>query len=77
MRTTITLDDELLAKARSLTGIEGTSQLLKAALTAMIQRESAKRLILLGGSAPDMKDIPKRRFEPVETLDPKQEEVNA
>ena len=66
MRTTVNLDDELLARARFLTGIEETGPLLKAALTAMVQRESARRLARLGGSQPNLEYIPRRRSEPAE-----------
>jgi Arc/MetJ family transcription regulator len=61
MRTTVTLDDELLAKAQKLTGIEEKSALLKEGLKLVIARESAKRLALLGGTEPQLKDIPRRR----------------
>ena len=64
MRTTVTLDDDLLAKARSYTGLQETSALLRAALTALIERESARRLARLGGSEPDLKPIRRRRTEP-------------
>ena len=65
MRTTIALDDELLAKAESLTGISEKTALIREALRALIQRESAKRLALLGGSEPQLKDVPRRQPEPV------------
>jgi Arc/MetJ family transcription regulator len=61
MRTTVTLDDELLAKAQKLTGIEEKSALLREGLKLVIARESAKRLALLGGTEPQLKDIPRRR----------------
>ena len=64
MRTTITLDDELLERAAELTGITEKSALVRAALTALIQREAARRLARLGGSSPDLADIPRRRSEP-------------
>lgn len=64
MRTTLTLDDELLERAAELTGIKEKSALVRAALTALIQREAARRLARLGGSSPDLADIPRRRSEP-------------
>ena len=64
MRTTIALDDDLLAKAESLTGLTEKATLIREALRALIQRESAKRLALLGGSEPQLKDIPRRHPEP-------------
>jgi Arc/MetJ family transcription regulator len=61
MRTTVTLDDELLADAEAYTGIKERSALLRAALTALVQREAARRLALLGGSDPRAKLPPRRR----------------
>jgi Arc/MetJ family transcription regulator len=63
MRTTLALDDELLAKAQALTGVTEKSALVKEALRALIQRESARRLAMLGGSEPQLPDIPRRRPE--------------
>lgn len=62
MRTTVNLDDQLLAQAQKLSGIRENTPLLKAALEALIHRESALRLARLGGSQPDLKSIPRRRF---------------
>jgi Arc/MetJ family transcription regulator len=64
MRTTLALDDELLAKAQELTGLSEKAALVREALRALIQRESAKRLALLGGSERRLEDIPRRRSEP-------------
>lgn len=64
MRTTITLDDDLVERAAELTGITEKSALVRAALTALVQREAARRLARLGGSSPDLADIPRRRSEP-------------
>jgi Arc/MetJ family transcription regulator len=66
MRMTITIDDELLEKARKYTGVTETPTLLRVALEALVQREAAKRLAELGGSAPDLVAPPRRRFDPVE-----------
>lgn len=60
MRTTVNLDDALLDKAVALTGTKERAVLLRDALTALIERESAKRLALLGGSEPDL-EVPRRR----------------
>ena len=49
MRTTVTLDDELLAQVEALTGRRERSALLRMALEALLERESARRLALLGG----------------------------
>ena len=61
MRTTVTIDDALLKEARILSGLEENGPLLKAALQALIYRESALRLARLGGSQPDLEDSPRRR----------------
>ena len=61
MRTTIVLDDELLAKAQALTNLQEKSTLVKEALKALIERESAKRLASLGGSEPQLDAIPRRQ----------------
>lgn len=64
MRTTIALDDELLAKAQGFTGITEKSALVREALTALIERESARRLARLGGSEPDVVAAPRLRAKP-------------
>lgn len=61
MRTTISIDDELLGKAQSLTGIDERTALLREALKALIERESARRLARLGGTDPDVRAAPRRR----------------
>jgi Arc/MetJ family transcription regulator len=61
MRTTVTLDDALLAKAEAYTGLTEKSALMREALKALIERESARRLARLGGTEPDLKPIPRRR----------------
>jgi len=64
MRTTLAIDDDLLAKAQALTGVTEKTALIREALRALIQRESAKRLALLGGSEPQLDDVPRRQTEP-------------
>lgn len=61
MRTTVALDDTLLAEAQALSGLKETGPLIRAALEALIQRESALRLARLGGSEPELRQIPRRR----------------
>jgi Arc/MetJ family transcription regulator len=61
MRTTIALDDELLAKAASFTGLTEKTALVREALNALIERESARRLARLGGSQRKLASIPRRR----------------
>jgi Arc/MetJ family transcription regulator len=60
MRTTLALDDDLVAVAGELTGLREKPALVREALKALIERESARRLARLGGSAPDLK-APRRR----------------
>jgi Arc/MetJ family transcription regulator len=64
MRTTIALDDDLLAKAQELTRLKEKSALVREALEALIQRESARRLARLGGSEPRL-TVPRRRRMPL------------
>ena len=61
MRTTLALDDELVAKAQAFTGLKEKSSLVREALKALIERESARRLARLGGSQPGLKAPPRRR----------------
>ena len=62
MRTTIALDDDLVRLAQEFTGVTEKTALVREALKSLIERESARRLAALGGSAPDMKPIPRRRL---------------
>lgn len=61
MRTTITIDDEILESLRESTGIRETTTLVRQALIEMRQRIAAQRLIALGGTLPDLKAPPRRR----------------
>lgn len=61
MRTTITIDDNLLAEAESLTRITERPALIREALRALIAQESARRLAALGGSDPAAEAPPRRR----------------
>jgi Arc/MetJ family transcription regulator len=61
MRTTVNLDDALIAEAERLTGIHERTKLLHDGLRALIQREAARRLARLGGTQPDLRPIPRRR----------------
>jgi len=63
MRTTLNIEDELLAKAAELTGIKEKTSLVKLGLEALIARESAKRLAALGGTEKQLEMIPRRRIE--------------
>lgn len=64
MRTTVVLDDDLLAKAQAYTGLKEKSALLREALKALVEREAARRLARLGGTQPDLVAPPRRRSEP-------------
>lgn len=61
MRTTLIIDDKLIERARELTGIAEKTALVRAGLEALIAREAGKRLARLGGTQPDLADIPRRR----------------
>jgi Arc/MetJ family transcription regulator len=61
MRTTVALDDELVRVAQEFTGVAEKTALLREALKALIERESARRLAALGGTMPELKSIPRRR----------------
>jgi Arc/MetJ family transcription regulator len=61
MRTTVTLDDELLARAVELIGTRDRSTVLREGLKALIERESARRLAKLGGSQPRLAPVSRRR----------------
>ncbi len=63
MRTTVTISDELLAKAAQLTGKDETAVLVRMGIEALIERESAHRLALLGGSDPQAVGTPRRRAD--------------
>ncbi len=60
MRTTLNIDDELLARAAELTGVDEKTALVRLGLQALIARESARRLAALGGSERKLKSIPRR-----------------
>lgn len=64
MRTTLALDDDLIAKAQDFTGLKEKTALVREALKALIERESAKRLARLGGSEPDLEPASRRRPDP-------------
>jgi len=60
MRTTINLDDDLIAEAQRMTGTQERTALIHDGLRALIAREGARRLAKLGGSDPKAK-APRRR----------------
>ncbi len=60
MRTTLNIDDELLAEAQRVTGLKEKVTLVREGLRALVERESARRLAKLGGSEPQLKPVPRR-----------------
>lgn len=64
MRTTLALDDDLVSEAQQLTGVREKSALVREALKALIERESARRLARLGGSEPALTAVPRRQSDP-------------
>jgi len=63
MRTTLNIDDDLYAQAADLTGVHEKTALVRAGLKALIERESARRLALLGGTEPELKSISRRQSD--------------
>ncbi|HXO63838.1 MAG TPA: type II toxin-antitoxin system VapB family antitoxin [Steroidobacteraceae bacterium] len=61
MRTTLIIDDELLAEAQRLSGLREKTAVLHAGLQALISRENARRLAALGGTERGLKPIARRR----------------
>ncbi|MGA9393470.1 MAG: type II toxin-antitoxin system VapB family antitoxin [Candidatus Sulfotelmatobacter sp.] len=61
MRTTVTLDDDLLRIAQELTGVTDKTALVREALKALIEREASRRLASLEGAMPALKNISRRR----------------
>jgi len=61
MRTTLNIDDQLLAKASLLTGVKEKTSLVRLGLESLIARESSKRLAVLGGTEKLLQSIPRRR----------------
>jgi len=61
MRTTIALDDDLVRTAQEFTGMAERTALIREALKALIERESARRLASLGGTMSGLKNVPRRR----------------
>jgi Arc/MetJ family transcription regulator len=66
MRTTVTIDDELLAKAREYSGVKETSTLVRMGLEAYVERQAARRLAKMGGTQPGLEYIPRRRPQAAE-----------
>lgn len=63
MRTTLALDDELILKAQEFTGLAEKTALIREALKALIERESSRRLASLGGTMPELNQVPRHRVK--------------
>jgi Arc/MetJ family transcription regulator len=61
MRTTLALDDDLVERAQEFTGIAEKTALVRLALRMLIQHEAARRLAALGGTMPELEEIPRLR----------------
>lgn len=64
MRTTVTIDDELYEKALAMAnpGMD-KADLFREAIKTFVRVQAAKRLAALGGTAPEIQDIPRRRAD--------------
>lgn len=70
MRTTVTLDDDLLADVEQLSGIRDRSQLLREALLEMRHRLASQRLSLLAGTEPELVAAPSRQGAALRVAEP-------
>lgn len=62
MRTTVTIDDDLYRKALEMADPSmDKADLFREAIKTFIRLQAARRLAALGGTAPEMEDIPRRR----------------
>lgn len=64
MRTTLNIDDDLLAKVQRVSGLKERTALVREGLKALIERESARRLAQLSGSEPQLQAVPRRQTHP-------------
>jgi len=64
MRTTVTIDDELYAKALDMADPEmDRADLFREAIKTFVRVQAAKRLVALGGASPEMPEVPRRGAE--------------
>ena len=61
MKTTLNIDDQIMAEAARLTGIKEKTALVRRGLEALIAQESSRRLAALGGTEKGLKPVPRRR----------------
>jgi len=64
MRTTLNIEDDLLAKAQRVSGLKERTAVVREGLKALIERESARRLARLGGTEPQLRRVPRRQSNP-------------
>ncbi|CAN5808740.1 MAG: type II toxin-antitoxin system VapB family antitoxin [Thermomicrobiales bacterium] len=64
METIVDLDEKLLERAIRISGIEKKDEVLREALTALIDREAARRVIELAGTEPNLMVPPRKRPNP-------------
>jgi Arc/MetJ family transcription regulator len=62
MKATIAIDDELFAAAQEYAGDKEKSAVISEALKAFVEREAARRLARMGGTEPQLRAAPRRRF---------------
>lgn len=60
MKTTLNIDDKIMAEAARLTGLSEKTTLVRKGLEALIAQESARRLATLGGTEKNLKPAPRR-----------------
>lgn len=67
MRTTVTIDDKLYQDAIELLDPNmDRADIFREAMKAFVQRQSARRLLAMGGTIPDVAEVPRRKPESVE-----------
>ena len=66
MRTTVTIDDALYEQALQVADPDlDKADIFREAMKTFVRVQAAKRLAALGGSMPQMKDVPRRDVEPL------------
>ena len=61
MRTTVTIDDELLARAMEYSDVKQVPALIRKALQEYVHIEASRQLARMGGTEPGLQYIPRRR----------------
>ena len=61
MRTTLNIEDELLAKAQRVSGLTEKTAVVREGLKALLERDSARRLARLGGTEPQLQPVARRQ----------------